>query len=440
MPALHILSLALAAACLAGVNLYLTAFLAGLAGRIGWLPVEGDHAVIGVLAHPAVMTVAALLYLLEAIVDKIPAVDSLWDALHTVIRPAGAVMLALHIMGNADPAYQALAGVLAGVAGLTTHLTKSSARLLINNSPGPLTNILVSIGEDILVAGLFVLTVHQPLAGFIVCFSLVALLWLMFPRMFRVARASLFLMWKKVRLPAGALTERVRLPAKISADQDMLMHGELPGTCTVQWAVRCVTGHVRKFPGLTPNMFGHLIRVKEHPGVLVFVGRRWFRHRPGKLSLAGCDVQHESGFLSEDVVIYNKAEKQQIVFRFTRAEEALAAHLAEEIQNQVKQAKSSPEPEREPLPAITEKASSPASDEMILPPLIVESIRPLPLPVAPEPEASAPNPITPFPAETSEPPVSPGFSSTSELPPTADVPPMPSMNSPAADPERTPAS
>ena len=115
MPTLHILALALTAACLSGVNLYLTAFLAGLAGRLGWV----DPAIIGELMHPAVMTVAALLYLLEAVVDKVPAVDSLWDALHTVIRPAGAVLLALHIMGNADPAYQALAGVLAGLAGLT---------------------------------------------------------------------------------------------------------------------------------------------------------------------------------------------------------------------------------------------------------------------------------------------------------------------------------
>jgi hypothetical protein len=425
MPALHILSLALVVACLSGINCYLTAFLAGLAGKLGWLPPE----VSAFLSHPAVMSVALILYLLEALVDKIPAVDSLWDTLHTVIRPAVAVMLALHIMGSADPAYQALAGVLAGVAGLTTHLAKASARLLINNGPGPLANILVSIGEDLGVAGLFLLTVHHPVTGFTVCLALLVVLWLLFPRMFRAGRASLYLMWKKVRLPAGAMSDRVKLNAKITAEQDMLIHGELSGPCNVQWAVRCLTGRSRHFPRLSAHMFGVLVSVKEHPGSLVFVGRRWFRPRSARIPLAGCDVQLESGFLSENVVIYHKGEKRQMTFRFTRGEEALAARLEEELHSLRKRATVSPE---ESAVSAEEPVSAMAAGEPVAAvpfamepaPLFVES----PGPAAPLPVTAfgqGPETIRPFPAADTTAPAE--VAAAGSEPEIADVPPMPPL-------------
>jgi len=439
MPALHTLSLALAAACLAGVNLYLTLFLAGLAGQLGWLPVTGDSSVIGMLATPAVMTVTLLLYVLNAIVDKVPAVDSLWDTLHTVIRPAGAVLLALHLMGSADPACQALAGILAGAAGLTTHLAKTSTRLLINNAPGPMLNILASITEDLLVFGLGVLAVKHPFASLIVSLSLTALLWLLFPRLFRTGRASLILMWRKVRLPAGTMSKRVKLSAKISADQDMLMHGLLPGACTVSWAVRTVTGRVKRAPGLSQNMFGTLVSVEEHTGTLVFIGRRWFRHRPVPIDLTGSDIRHESAFLSENLVIYCKADRRQITFRFTRAEEALAAKLEEELHRQLKRAGKLPVPAAEALPAETpgpasepEPAPSTAAFTALpaLAPLIIEAPEPAPLAPPASEAAVIPEPavIPAFPraadiTETvSHPPLMP-------LPPVADVPPMPLLES-----------
>ncbi len=419
MPALHILALAFAAACLSGINLYLTAFLAGLAAKLGWLGLEPG--VVALLAHPAVMTVALLLYLLNAIVDKVPGLDSLWDTLHTVIRPAGAVMLALHIMGDAEPAYQVLPAVLAGMAGLTTHLAKTSARLLINNKPGPLLNILTSIGEDLLVAGIFMLTIHRPLAGLTVCLTLTVLLWLLFPHLFRVARASLFLMWKKVRLPAGVMAGRLKLSAKVSAEQDMLMHGQLPGPCTAQWAVRCITGRVRRFPGISANMFGVLVSVKEHPGALVFMGCRWFRLRPATVPLTGCEVQHESGFLSEDLVIYSKAEKQQIVFRFTRAEEALAARLEAELRRQGKDILTAAD--AAPSSMVVEKGALPQTEEIVMPPLIMESLLPQP----PEPEPSLPprDPIPAFPAAHDLP--APCPPPANPMPAAADVPPIPEM-------------
>jgi len=336
MPAVSILSLALGLAFLSGINLYLTTFLAGLASRMGWLDAIGLSGSLPLVSHPAVMTVAFLLFLLEAFVDKVPWVDSLWDALHTVIRPAGAVLLALEVMGNADPAYRAAAGILAGLAGLTTHMTKAGLRLLINTTPEPLSNILTSIAEDIAVAGIFALLLLHPLAGLITCISLVVILWMLLPKLFRLMKANLYLMWKKLRLPGGSERAKVVLADRITAEQDMLLHSQLSGSVTVAWAVPCVTGKVRGFPNLLPNTFGTLVSTREHPGALVFLSRRWFRHSAARLSLPGCDAQHESSFLSESLVIYSKADKRVATFRFTRGHEALAAQLQKDISRRIR--------------------------------------------------------------------------------------------------------
>ncbi|HEX2746522.1 MAG TPA: DUF4126 domain-containing protein [Verrucomicrobiales bacterium] len=423
---LSLLSLALAVACLSGVNLYLTAFLAGLAGRIGWLPVTGDLEVIGWLGRTDAMTLAAVLYLLEAIMDKIPAVDSLWDALHTVVRPAGAVLFILSLLSHTEPFWSVAGAVLAGVLALTFHLAKSALRLRINNTPGPLANILVSIGEDLLVAGLFALAVTQPLPALWVFAALVLLLWILFPRLFRSARASLFLIWEKLRIPAGLMTSRAKLSGKISAEQDILLHSVLTGPCTVEWSAQCLSGRARRFAALKPNLFGHLISVKEYPGSLVFLGRRWFRLRPAVIPLAGFESQHESGFLSENVVIYNTAEKKQIVFRFTRAEEALAVLLEGELHGQRKRAE--PPVEDLELPAFAGIMEKPnVTEDVFLPQFMQDA--PFheaggPAPVLPE-APSRPAPISPFPASTEEPPGIPPMPSLTNLPAVADVPPMP---------------
>jgi hypothetical protein len=260
----------------------------------------------------------------------------------------------------------------------------------------------------------------------LVCLVSLVLLWIFFPRLFRTARASLFLMWKKVRLPAGVMTERVKLPAKVSADHDMLVHGALPGVCTVQWAVRCVTGRARNVPGLNPDTFGHLVSVKEHPGALVFIGRRWFRLRPVLLRLAGGEVQHESGYLSENLVIYNKSEKQQAAFRFTRAEEALAARLEDELHGRRQRAGAGHD---FPPPAVADEVAPPQEGEgLALPPVILEA----PAPPAAVPEFFAPNdPISPFPAAPTEVPAPPAPGSPAELPAIiAGVPPMPPTSDP----------
>lgn len=143
-----------------GLRLYLVVFLAGLMARLGYLHLpESLH----VLQHPLVMAVAAAMALVELVADKVPAFDSLWDSVQTLIRiPAGA-LLAAFALGHVDPAWTLAAGLLGGSITAGTHFAKAGGRLAINTSPEPFSNWLASFGEEGLVLGGFWAMVAAPL-------------------------------------------------------------------------------------------------------------------------------------------------------------------------------------------------------------------------------------------------------------------------------------
>ena len=141
MQLLEQLGVALGLASLAGVNLYLTVLLAGAMVRYDILHLAQQYQHLEVFGHPIVLTVAGMLFAMEFFADKIPWVDSLWDSVHTVIRPVGGTLLGLQAMGQMDPWMQVVAGLIAGSAALTTHSAKAGTRLLINHSPEPVSNI-----------------------------------------------------------------------------------------------------------------------------------------------------------------------------------------------------------------------------------------------------------------------------------------------------------
>lgn len=336
MEILQHLGLALGLASLAGVNLYLTVFITGLAIRFDFLQLATRHAELEVLGHPAVLTVAFVLFLLEFFADKIPWVDSLWDSVHTVVRPAGAVLIALPALGQLDPAVEVIGALLAGIAAATTHGAKASTRLIVNASPEPASNVAVSVIEDVAVAGMFPLVALRPEIAFFVFGAILILLWLAMPRIIRVVRANAWLMWNKLRLPGlgeKPLGEALRLPRKVSAEQDILINLEFgPGKYDVAWCVPCVSGKVSRVPGLRPNVFGHLAAVEGNDRRIVFIGRRWFRQRVDAVSIEGAEVSHESRFLSENLVVYHRGTKAQATFRFRRGEEAVVEVLASDLQ------------------------------------------------------------------------------------------------------------
>ncbi len=139
------LSLAAGLSWGSGLRLYLTVFMAGVLQRLGLIHLPDTLAVLG---SPWVIGFAAAFTVLEFLADKVPAFDSLWDALHTFIRiPAGAV-LAAGAMGHADPTVLAIAALAGGTLAGTAHLAKAGTRALINLSPEPVSNVVTSSTED----------------------------------------------------------------------------------------------------------------------------------------------------------------------------------------------------------------------------------------------------------------------------------------------------
>lgn len=162
------LGTALGLASLAGLNLYLTAFVAGLAIRFNLIDLAVVHENLGVLGNDWVLGVAGVLMVVEFFSDKIPWVDSTWDAVHTFIRPMGGVLLGMGALGDMDPALLAIGGLLSGGASLTMHGAKAGTRLLVNMSPEPVSNSVASVTEDGLVLGGLTLTALAPILGFFV--------------------------------------------------------------------------------------------------------------------------------------------------------------------------------------------------------------------------------------------------------------------------------
>ncbi len=140
-----------------GVNLYAVVALLGIYGRLGLGEVPAG------LLRTDTIAIASALFFLEFVTDKIPILDSLWDAIHTVIRPVGAAVLGAVLTGDAGSLSQGVAAVASGGLATASHLAKATTRLAVNSSPEPASNVLVSLAEDGLVAGVIWLAITNPL-------------------------------------------------------------------------------------------------------------------------------------------------------------------------------------------------------------------------------------------------------------------------------------
>lgn len=179
MSAVQLIALASTVSLLAGWRLYLVTFAVGLAMKFGWVALPQQLHALDVLANNWVIGIAALGTVAEFFADKIAWVDSLWDAIHSVVRPVGGALLSMAIIDGGDPAWQAGSFLLGGGAALLAHAGKAGARALVNASPEPFSNAIVSTGEDIATAGLLGLAIANPIAAALIALILVILsLWL----------------------------------------------------------------------------------------------------------------------------------------------------------------------------------------------------------------------------------------------------------------------
>jgi ABC-type multidrug transport system fused ATPase/permease subunit len=177
-----VISLTMGVAWASGLNLYAAILVLGFAGSTGGMELPEN---LQIVQDPAVMLAAGLMYAVEFFADKVPGVDTGWDAIHTFIRiPAGA-LLAASTVGDVSPALQLAAGIVGGSVTSVTHAAKASTRVLINTSPEPVSNWLASISEDVAVFGGLWVALNHPtlfLIGFIAFLFL--LIWLL-PKLWR---------------------------------------------------------------------------------------------------------------------------------------------------------------------------------------------------------------------------------------------------------------
>lgn len=179
------LGVAMGSAWLSGINLYATVATLGLMQKFGFVKLPGE---LGVLSNVWVLGVAGVMYAVEFFADKIPAVDSAWDAVHTFIRvPAGAI-LAATAFADFDPTVKTIAMIVGGGVALGSHGLKATTRLAANTSPEPFSNIALSVGEDVLTFGSAILMTISPVAMLvIVALFLILLIWLL-PKIYRTLR------------------------------------------------------------------------------------------------------------------------------------------------------------------------------------------------------------------------------------------------------------
>ena len=171
-----------------GLRLYALVFCLGLLGRYAGVQLPGG---LEVLTHPLVLGLSGLMLLTEFLADKVPLIDSLWDGIHTFVRiPAGAA-LAAAAMGDQGAAVQVAMALLGGTLAAGTHLAKAGARVAINSSPEPFSNVGASLGEDLLTAGGLWTLFHHPLwfLGGLAVFTLLAA-WMLL-RLWRFVHAVL---------------------------------------------------------------------------------------------------------------------------------------------------------------------------------------------------------------------------------------------------------
>lgn len=180
MDALELIALASSVSLLAGWRLYLVTFATGLAMKLGWIDLPEQLQALDVLANDWVIGIAGVGALAEFFADKVAWVDSAWDSVHAFVRPLGGALLSLAVIDAADPAWQVASFLLGGGAAFAAHAGKAGARTVVNVSPEPVSNVIVSTGEDVATAGLFALALANPVVAAAIILVLVALsLWLM---------------------------------------------------------------------------------------------------------------------------------------------------------------------------------------------------------------------------------------------------------------------
>lgn len=342
METISLLGSAMGLGFVAGLNLYATVLTVGLGIRFHLIILNPELSKLEILASPYILIAAGVIYLVEFFADKIPWVDSLWDAVHTLIRPLGAAALGAMAIGSVDP-QAAVVAVLCGGVALSGHSAKAGTRLLANHSPEPFTNIGLSLLEDILVVVGTWLSMRHPIVMLALVVVFLAVFVWFAPKAFRLMRveylaalAVLKKLYAIIKQYAYSFAKRRELAGAGSSinipidGSDVTSYGDssepdlsedMPENYVYyldnkiqfhgkQSCIRCVAG--KGIKGLRHSV-GYLHLTNDN---LVFVTRRFFRFRDYQINSNSIEDCHFKKRLLLDRLILRAEGKQRQFFFF----------------------------------------------------------------------------------------------------------------------------
>jgi Domain of unknown function (DUF4126) len=295
METLNLLGSTMGLGLASGLNLYATVLTVGLGIRLGLITLNPELAGLEVLASPYVLIAAGILFLVEFLADKIPWVDSIWDAVHTVIRPLGAAIVGATAIGAVNPETAIIAALCAGVS-LSGHSVKAGTRLLANHSPEPFSNIALSLGEDVLVVfGSWLALKYPAVMLALVVVFLIAFAWFA-PKVFRLVRVEFLASLALLKWWLQVAKEYVFGPS------ERRQFATAAG-------VRCIAGKGVK------NLRHSVGNLQVSDDSLIFVTKRFFREREHRIDCDAIqDVQFKKRPILDRLIITTNGKQQQFFF------------------------------------------------------------------------------------------------------------------------------
>ncbi len=339
MGTLNLLGATIGLGLVSGVNLYATVLTVGLGIRFGLITLSPEMSQLDILANPYVLIAAGVIYSVEFLADKIPWVDSLWDAIHTLIRPLGAAAIGAGAIGSVEPATAVVAGLFCGGVALSGHSTKAGTRLLVNHSPEPFSNILLSMVEDMFAVVGAWLAIAHPLVMLVIGLAFLGLFIWFSPKVFRLIRVELLALKGVLKrlfvavagkastlAPAAAVGNGSYIPVGVGSqpgggsfsrawpgmsvpDKYLPFVEDKLGLRGSQDCLKCVAGKGVK--GLR-NSVGYLYLTDDN---VLFVTRRMFRFRDHQLLRNSIeDVQFRKRILFDQLMIKAEGKRQNLLF------------------------------------------------------------------------------------------------------------------------------
>jgi hypothetical protein len=292
---------------MAGLRLYATVLAVGLGVRFGLVHLDQGVAHLAVLASTPILIAAGIAYLFEFLADKIPWVDSLWDSVHTFIRPLGAALLGATSVGSVDTGTQVLTALLCGGAAVASHSTKAGTRVLVNHSPEPVSNVSLSLFEDFLALfGTWFSLQHPQLMLVVAVVFLVFFLWVS-PRFLRLLKVEVCAFRALIeKYTSGSDQTSLRDPMPDGYERYLRKRFD---STEFPFVVRCVAA---KGVGGLRHSIGYLCIGNEG---LLFLTRRWSRfsiYRMETKSIA--NLQHSKGLLLDFVSFRDEKGERSFYF------------------------------------------------------------------------------------------------------------------------------